>query len=83
MHFFSEMFSKKRAPIEVKTSDMKFPEGKNIEIVRQIVTNYGPIAGLQIKSVVQTKDDTAMTGVPVRVIVRFKTAYPKGTFSTR
>jgi hypothetical protein len=73
LHFFGEMLSTRKTPIQVKHADMKFPDGADDEIVRQVITDYGPIAGLQIQRIVRVKDnESTMEGIPARIIVRFK-----------
>src|SRR5689334_22032285 len=68
MHFFGDEFGNKRTPIQVKKATMKFPEGTDNEIIRQMIEDYGPIAGLQVKRVSKVTDKTAMTGTPMRII---------------
>lgn len=73
MHFYGETFGKKKTPIQVHRADIKFPEGKDTDLVRQILAEYSPAMGIQVNRI--TKLDTKKSmpeGYPKRIIVRYQ-----------
>ena len=74
IHFYGNMFGNQRRPILVKHANTKFPDGNDVDLVKQIVVGELPNK-VQIEKVVAIKEDEIFsepTRHPQRTIIRFK-----------
>ncbi len=74
LHLYGEMFGSKQVPMQVKNSDMKFIEGKEAELITQVLTDHFLGQPFQVKKIerLNFQEELSIQGDPLRIIIRLR-----------
>jgi len=75
MHFYRKMSGNQRRPILVKDLNTKFPEGKDADVVKQVIIGELANKKVQIENMTLLKEGEMPVEdikYPHRIIIRFK-----------